>query len=124
MEDDRPRGHEHHATAAHGQAEGHETTGGGKETAHRSAGKAEHSNHAHMVTDYRRRLWVSLIITVPVLVLSPGVRSLFGSRDAALFNGEEYIVFALSTVIFFYGGLPFLKGILEESFHQRCLPAP
>jgi Cu2+-exporting ATPase len=67
-----------------------------------------------MVADYRRRFWVSLAITVPVLLLSPSVRSFFGFKNAVLFTGDKYVVFALCTILFFYGGWPFLKGIVAE----------
>lgn len=67
-----------------------------------------------MASDYRRRFLVSLVITVPVLVLSPGVRSFFGFRGAVLFTGDKFVVFALASVIYFYGGWPFLGGIFRE----------
>ena len=70
--------------------------------------------HEHMVADFRKRFLVSLAITLPVLVLSPSVRDLFGFKNATAFTGDKYVVFVLCTLIFFYGGWPFLKGILEE----------
>jgi len=70
-------------------------------------------HHAHMVADFRKRFWISLIITIPVLLLSPLIQSFLG-LEALQFTGASYILFALSTVIFFYGGWPFLKGLLKE----------
>lgn len=73
-----------------------------------------HSGHQRMIMEYRRRFWTCLLLTVPVLLLSPSVRSFFGFRDALAFTGDKYVVFGLCTLIFFYGGWPFLKGITDE----------
>jgi len=67
-----------------------------------------------MVADFRRRFWVSLVVTVPVLLLSPLIQSLLGIADVIGFTGDTYVLWALSSVIFFYGGLPFLKGLYDE----------
>ncbi len=104
-------------TADHAHGMGHEAAGEHGAMAHqpgKSGGHSEHSQHQHMVADFRRRFWVSLAITAPVLLLSPSVRSFFGFKDAILFAGDKYVVFGLCTVIFFYGGWPFLKGIYAE----------
>jgi Cu2+-exporting ATPase len=71
-------------------------------------------HHAHMVADFRRRFWVSLIITVPVLLLSPMIRRFLGLETALSFSGDRYVLFLLATVVFFYGGHPFLKGFADE----------
>ncbi len=71
-------------------------------------------HHAKMVADFRRRFWVSLIITLPILVLSPLIQEFLGLKQALRFPGDHYILFVLSTVIFFYGGWPFLKGLYDE----------
>ena len=80
---------------------------------HKKAG-GHQAHHAMMVADFRRRFWVSLAITVPVLLLSPLIQSLLGIADFIDFPGDTYVLWALSTVIFFYGGLSFLKGIFSE----------
>ena len=53
-------------------------------------------------------------LTVPVLVLSPMVRDFTGQGMAPLFAGEEWVALALSSIIYFWGGWPFLKGALPE----------
>ena len=73
-----------------------------------------HDHHAHMVADFKKRFWVSLIITVPILILSPMIQTLIGLGDSIRFPGDLYILFILSTVVFFYGGYPFLKGLYNE----------
>lgn len=70
------------------------------------------SHHAHMVADFRRRFWVSLAASVPVLVLSPLIQDFLGYSLA--FPGNMYVIFGFSSFVFFYGGWPFLKGIFEE----------
>ena len=71
-------------------------------------------HHAHMVADFRRRFWVSLGITVPILALSPMIQAFLGLREAARFPGDAYVLWALSSFVFFYGGWPFLKGLFDE----------
>ena len=74
-----------------------------------------HSNHhAQMVEDFKRRFWISLILTVPVLILSPSIRSLLGIKEILSFPGDLYVLFGLSTLIYLYGGYPFLKGFYKE----------
>lgn len=88
------------------------------DTAHRGhekkKGHNHHDHHAHMVADFRKRFWISLIITIPVLILSPMIQRLIGLGDSIRFSGDLYILFALSSIVFFYGGYPFLKGFFDE----------
>ncbi|MBI1331210.1 MAG: heavy metal translocating P-type ATPase [Alphaproteobacteria bacterium] len=72
-----------------------------------------------MIADFRRRFWASLALTVPVLALSPMIRSFLGLQSVLTFAGDDYVLFGLSTVIYFYGGWPFLKGIYEELSARR-----
>lgn len=71
-------------------------------------------HHERMAQDFRRRFWISLALTVPLLVLSPMLRGLLGFSEAPLFEGERYVRFLLATVVFFYGGWPFLTGAIRE----------
>ncbi|MDN5785470.1 copper-translocating P-type ATPase [Pseudorhodobacter sp.] len=81
---------------------------------HAPQGGSAHAGHGDMVADFRRRFWVCLVLTVPVLVLSPMVRDFTGQGMAPLFAGEEWVALALSSIIYFWGGWPFLKGALPE----------
>jgi len=65
-----------------------------------------------MMEDFRRRFIVSMILTVPILILSPTFQSFFGFTY--LFPGSDLILLALSTAVYVYGGWPFLKGIVQE----------
>jgi Cu2+-exporting ATPase len=73
-----------------------------------------HNHHQHMVADFRKRFIVSIIITIPVLLLSPLVQTFLRLEEIIEFPGDSYVLFGLSTIIFFYGGWPFLKGLYNE----------
>jgi len=88
---------------------------GGDHSHHKGHGDHDHHNHhEHMVRDFRKRFWISLIITVPILILSPMIRSFFRFGDGELFSGEGVVQFVFATLVFFYGGWPFLKGCIGE----------
>ena len=70
-------------------------------------GHDHHEHHAHMVQDFKKRFWVSLILTVPILLLSPMVQQFLGIEQAIQFTGDKYLLFLFSTFVFFYGGYPF-----------------
>lgn len=80
---------------------------------HASKGHAGH-DHASMVADFRFRFWVSAVLTIPVLGLSPMIQSVLGLERTFAFPGSGYVLFALSAAIYFYGGWPFLKGLFSE----------
>jgi len=67
-----------------------------------------------MVRDFKQRFWVCLGITIPILFLSPMIQSFLGLIDVFNFSGDSYVLFALSSFVFFYGGWPFLKGFFNE----------
>ena len=71
-------------------------------------------DHAAMIADFRRRFWVTLVLTVPILALSPMIQMWLGIGDALAFPGSAYVLFLLSSVVFFYGGAPFLRGLVSE----------
>jgi Cu2+-exporting ATPase len=67
-----------------------------------------------MIADYRRRFWVCLVLTVPILLLSPLIQEFLGVDELLDFEGDMLALFGLSTVVFFYGGWPFLTGFVRE----------
>jgi Cu2+-exporting ATPase len=69
-------------------------------------------DHHKMIADFRLRFFICLGISIPIMILSPMLQKLVGINWQ--FAGSQYIAFALSTVVFFYGGLPFLKGFWNE----------
>jgi len=100
--------HEHmqHDNAAH-QAAGHDIHQM-SQNAHQS-----HDKHAgHSPGMFRQKFWLSLLLTIPTLLFSHTVQSWFGFHLA--FTGSEYIPAVFGAIIFFYGGLVFLKGAKSE----------
>jgi len=80
---------------------------------HEESGHEDHhDHHAMMVEDFRRRFFISLVITVPILVLSPMIQMFLGVDWR--FTGDSYLLFGLSTVLYVYGGKPFLSGVKDE----------
>lgn len=82
--------------------------------------KDEHSGHSrsehegHTIEGFKKRFWISIIITIPILILSPMIQHFIGLKEALRFNGDIYALFVLSSFVFFYGGYPFLKGLIDE----------
>ncbi len=68
--------------------------------------------HDAMLADYWRRFVVSLVLTVPILLLTPEVQALAGVEFT--FPGREFAVFLLASAVYFYGGWPFLVGFVTE----------
>jgi P-type Cu2+ transporter len=91
---------EEHETAVHG----HEIHG------HDHHAHVDHSGHEEM---FRRRFWVSLVLTLPVLLYSHMIQEWLGFTMPH-FPGSQWIAPVLSTVIFAYGGLPFLQMAVPE----------
>lgn len=111
-------GHEHHEHEKQVQHKGH--SGHGGHQGHDHAGHQDHqSHHAHMVADFRKRFLISAIVTLPVLALSPMIQQFLGLGETLRFPGDGYVLFALSSIIFFYGGWPFLKGLVSELRNKR-----
>jgi Cu2+-exporting ATPase len=118
--------HEHHAHGrgthdpekeqpAHGQPGHDHSTMTGAPAPHHKAhdNMAGHDEHAgHQTTDFLKRFWLCLIITVPVLLLSHMIQQWLGFELA--FTGDKYALLALSSIIYFYGGWPFLAGLVRE----------
>jgi Cu2+-exporting ATPase len=77
---------------------------------------APHAGHDHgdMVADFRRRFWTSLALTVPVLATSEMVQHFLGLRGVLAFPGDRYVEFAFASIVYFYGGRPFLTGLVDE----------
>lgn len=74
-------------------------------------GHADH-DHSAMIKDFLRRCVVCLVLTIPVVVFSPMFQDIAGyTLD---FSGRNWLSVALATVIFVYGGKPFLEGMVDE----------
>ncbi|HEX9659674.1 MAG TPA: hypothetical protein VGA18_05205, partial [Rhodothermales bacterium] len=118
-------GHEKEADVSHPN-DHHTINGDSAESESREHGKGHgngarsrhngghHAHHAHMVADFKKRFWVSLALTVPILALTPMLQEWAGLGDALRFSGDLWVLFVLSSAVFFYGGKPFLAGIYRE----------
>lgn len=100
--------HEHHDMDQHDEHHMHHPKGP-MEHAH-----GGHGDHTAMIRDFKKRFWVSLVLTVPVLFLSPVIQQFLHLGKLLSFPGDMYVLFVLSSIIFFYGGWPFLKGLVNE----------
>ncbi len=72
----------------------------------------EGHNHNSMIADFKKRFYVVLFLTIPIMLLSMMIQKFLGVHWQ--FAGSQYILFGLSTIVFFYGGWPFLKGLVDE----------
>jgi Cu2+-exporting ATPase len=80
---------------------------------HEHHGHHDHTeHHRHMVEDFKKRFFVSIIVTIPILLLSPLIQGFLNYTLA--FPGDKYLMFVLSSFVFAYGGWPFLKGLYDE----------
>jgi Cu2+-exporting ATPase len=75
-------------------------------------GMSEHDHHAMMISDFKKRFYVVLILTVPIMLLSTMIQRFMGVNWQ--FTGSSYILFTLSSIVFVYGGWPFLTGLVGE----------
>ncbi len=69
-------------------------------------------HHAHHIGEFKKRFWISLLLTIPILLLSEMIQMWFGFRIEIPY--QKWILFLLSSIVYFYGGWPFLKGGLRE----------
>ena len=99
------RGHNHDHNAHRGD---------GETDVSRQSGTHAGHDHGAMIADYRRRFWVSMLLTAPILVVSPMIQHVLGLETMLAFAGDRYVLFVLSSTVYFYGGWPFLKGLFEE----------
>lgn len=90
--------HSHHHDHTRGQDHNHQQHSGG--------------HHGHMVEEFKKRFYISFFITIPILILSPMIQDFIGVNWR--FTGDLYLLFALSSFVFFYGGWPFLTGVVDE----------
>ena len=75
-------------------------------------GHPGHDHHAMMINDFRKRFYVVLILSIPIMLLSPMIQHWLNFHWQ--FTGSQYLLAVLSSVVFFYGGWPFLKGWFDE----------
>jgi len=87
--------HQHHNISSH---EGH--------------GGSSHVGHAHHMEEFKKKFWISLALTVPILFLSEMIQQWF--NFILIIPLQKEVLFLLSLAIYLYGGLPFIKGLFQE----------
>lgn len=111
--------HQHHPAAktdphaGHAETQSHAQKRGGKP----QGGHDEHEGHS--VADFRKRFWISTLLTLPIVALTPMIQMWLGFDGALSFEGDLYVLFGLSTLVYSYGGMPFLKGMARELKHRQ-----
>ncbi|MEP6796138.1 MAG: copper-translocating P-type ATPase [Saprospiraceae bacterium] len=71
-----------------------------------------HESHSSGIADFRKRFYVVLILTIPIMLLSEMIQHWLNLHIS--FPGSKYLLLFLSTIVFIYGGMPFLKGLVGE----------
>ena len=71
-----------------------------------------HENHSSGIADFKKRFYVVLILTIPIMLLSEMIQHWLNIHFS--FPGSGYVLLILSSIVFFYGGWPFLKGLVGE----------
>jgi Cu2+-exporting ATPase len=94
----------HHSDHLHHHAESHTSP----------SSMSHQSHHGHMIEDFKIRFWISLGLTLPILLLSPMLQEFLGLSKMFRFKGDIFVLYGLSSIVYFYGGWPFLKGLAKE----------
>ncbi|MBO8183367.1 MAG: copper-translocating P-type ATPase [Archaeoglobus sp.] len=90
----------------------HEGRGPKEHEGHDKSHMQMHEHHQHMLQDFKKRFYISVILTVPILIISPAIQNFLGFKLE--FFGSPYLLFILASAVYFYGGYPFLKGLFDE----------
>ncbi len=122
-QDDHPHQHpsdggdEHHAMPTETETATAVESGHDDHAAHDAHDAEEHAGHAkhagHSPEMFRNRFFVSLLLTVPILYFSPQIQDWL-NYEAITFPGSEWVAPVLATVLYLYGGGPFLEGAWRE----------
>ena len=97
---------------SHGEHYNH-TSQESHETHEEHQDHGDHINHTGHEEMFRRKFWISLVLSVPVLLYSPTIQQFFGF-SMPTFPGSQYITPLFATIVFIYGGLPFIQMAVPE----------
>ncbi len=109
--------HAHHEHEHHAHHHGHDESDGDL-AAHDHHADHDHHGHGDHVAMFRARFWWSLLLTLPIVYFSHMLMDWF-NYEAVTFAGDELVAPILGTIIFIYGGWPFLAGGASEARHKR-----
>ncbi|QDI91993.1 cadmium-translocating P-type ATPase [Salicibibacter cibarius] len=105
--------HEHnrdHDDHAHHSSHGNHSSHG--DDGHSGHGHHGHGNHEDMMADFKKRFFVTIILAIPIIILSDMIQMFFNYTVA--FPGDTAVELILASIVFFYGGWPFLTGLVNE----------
>ncbi|MFN2243890.1 MAG: copper-translocating P-type ATPase [Anaerolineae bacterium] len=108
-----PRAQSGKGTGHQGDPKDHEGEHGGHEGQHKA--HSDHTGHEQM---FRRRFWISLALSIPVLVFSPTLQDWLGYTIPS-FWGSEWITPIFAVIVFLYGGIPFLRMAVPELRNRK-----
>lgn len=100
-------GHVQEQIYDHHQMHKEQSHGADKHSAH-----GGHAHHAGMIEDFKKRFYLVLVLTIPIMALSPMIQHWLNVHW--MFTGSSNVLMLLSSVVYFYGGWPFLIGLKEE----------
>lgn len=81
-------------------------------SANPAMGVEGHNHHAMMIDDFKKRFSVVLVLTIPIMLLSNMIQQFMGVHWQV--TSSSYILLALSSEVYFFGGWQFLKGLVDE----------
>ncbi len=73
----------------------------------------KHNKHSGMIADFKKRFYVVLVLAIPIMLLSKMIQHWLNFNINI--EGSTFILLTLSSIVFFYGGWPFLKGLVDEA---------
>lgn len=79
---------------------------------HNASDKSYDKHQGHHTEDFLKRFWISLFVTIPILLLSSMIQQWIGFT--LNFEGDSYLLLGLGTFLYIYGGFPFLRGMIGE----------
>ncbi len=107
-----PQHHDHHHKDHKYDHSSHRVKRSDEGMNHDQGGHSHHDHHKMMVQDFKFRFWWVLLLTLPILALSPMIQEFLGVNWR--FTGDTWILAVLSTGVYFFGGRPFLSGLVDE----------
>ncbi|MFZ6009735.1 MAG: heavy metal-binding domain-containing protein, partial [Bacteroidota bacterium] len=105
-------GHQHHAQHESEHEHHYLKVEKHPEHEHQHSGHSGHAHHAGMIDDYKKRFYIVLVLTIPIMALSPMIQHWLGVDW--MFTGSLYVLLLLSSIAYFFGGWPFLIGLKDE----------
>ncbi len=105
-------GHQHYRQHESGHEQHDMKVEKHSEHKHQQSGHSGHAHHAGMIDDYKKRFYIVLVLAIPIIALSPMIQHWLGVDW--MFTGSSYVLMLLSSIVYFYGGWPFLIGLKDE----------